>query len=814
MRRLTFNAVVLISILFAASFYLFIGINGQQCPTRADSITIEPDPSDPLSQTGSPIKHGEPGNDVVFTIWVKNDHDLEQRVLLTVLDGPSWLIAVTGSVDVPSGTSVEATVVISIPDDVLDPDENYAILIEGMGNITGDKDSLLLIVELDIAIDHDLVLLPYNTDTWTFKVYPGERTFVDISLTNLGNMKGNYDLEILEHISDWDVQFREDEESVTVQLDHGETGSEYRTRVMIGVPASSSPGETILLTIRSISVEADEFSTGTLYDEVFLTMEVIKGSMVTISPLKTLSKGDDFVDVTYELHHSGVVDAVLDFLPIIYQDERIQTGWDFLIAPESPLIVKIGEIKEVRMRITVPDRAFGYYDLKLDAVSNNADIIPGESIIYISPISDITISSLDGGPFDEGDNVTLITEVSNNGDLGRQALLDIEGVPEDYLLDVDPSMDLYIEAGSSVVVKITLYPNRDELEEPFMITLTVESPDDEISGQWVPVAQTFMNISYRDLPNIEVRRIFLSTEAIQEGEEIYVNVTIANIGNSLVDSVELTLYEITYSLSNNMVDNRSLSLAIGDVETLSFKWIATIYTKSLRATAVTYFQNPDIQELKTEDNDLRKDVWVRVQDRNDTISAAGEDGIFTPESAAVGGMGLGIIGALLVFFGSKDVFRYPFFLALGPLYSKLKPEHLLNNRLRKRIYVFVQNHPGEHFRSILTHLNLTNGTLAHHLYTLEKENLIRSQRDGLYRRFYPAGYQIDPTKVSLTAIQQRIIDLVNDEPGLSQKEISQNLELSNSTVNYNIKSMKEKGLLEVRKDGKSTRIFPSKDTNA
>jgi predicted transcriptional regulator len=144
----------------------------------------------------------------------------------------------------------------------------------------------------------------------------------------------------------------------------------------------------------------------------------------------------------------------------------------------------------------------------------------------------------------------------------------------------------------------------------------------------------------------------------------------------------------------------------------------------------------------------------------------------------------------------------------------LKPEHLLNNRLRKRIYVFVQNHPGEHFRSILNHLNLTNGTLAHHLYTLEKESLIRSQRDGLYRRFYPAGYQIDPTHVSLTAIQQRIIDLVKDEPGLSQKEISQNLGLSNSTVNYNIKSMKEKGLLEVKKDGKSTRIFQSKDMNA
>jgi len=150
---------------------------------------------------------------------------------------------------------------------------------------------------------------------------------------------------------------------------------------------------------------------------------------------------------------------------------------------------------------------------------------------------------------------------------------------------------------------------------------------------------------------------------------------------------------------------------------------------------------------------------------------------------------------------------------LIPLYSKLRPDHLLSNRLRRRIYVYVQNHPGEHFRSILVNLNLTNGTLAHHLYTLEKENLIRSQRDGLYRRFYPAGYRIDENRLNISPIQRKILDLIGERPGLSQKDISKELDISSSTVNYNIKALREKELIDIVKDGKMTRIFPPKDKN-
>jgi uncharacterized membrane protein/DNA-binding MarR family transcriptional regulator len=781
MRRLLTSAVVLIFALILAAGSLANLSYGHQAPTRADgTIDLIPDPADEISPTGSPVKHGVPGEDVVFNILVKNTFEREQRVIFTINDGPSWLIAVRGSIDVPSNTTAKATVTASIPDSILDPDATYAILVDGIGNITGDRDSLLLIIELDIIIDHELVISPYNEDEWTFKVYPGERTFVDLTLSNLGNMKGRYELRTGPHSSDWDIQFREGEEVLSIELDHGETGANYYTRLLIGVPASSSPGDKVALAVNSRSVDADEFSTGRASDTVTLNFEVIKGSMVTISPLKTMTTGEDYVDVSYQLHHSGVVDAVLDFLPSIYQDGNIQSGWDFTIAPADPLLIKVGETREIQVRAVAPDAAFGYYDLIMDAVSNSADIIAGESVLYIVPRSSITLDEINGGPFIEGEDIELTTVVSNNGDLSRQVVLEVSGVPEIYTIDVKPSMNLNIPPGQQVTVTLTLHTMEVGPLDPFEISITVLSPSDEIGSEWEQVAQVKRDINYMDLPNLEVRRIHISEPVTVEGREIYVNVTVANIGNVPVQTVDVILIEVSQKFSNKEFTRNTTSLQPGEVKTLSFRWTARVSARSIRAEVNSTIS---IKEIETDDNWMLEQVYVDPINDRPIQSSERDEGIFTPETAAVGGLGLGILGAILVFFGSKDLFRYPFFLAIGPLYSKLKPEHLLNNRLRKRIYVYVQNHPGEHFRSILTHLNLTNGTLAHHLYTLEKENLIRSQRDGLYRRFYPAGYQIDPGHISLTSIQQRIMDLVKEEPGLSQKEISQKLELSNSTVN-------------------------------
>ncbi|MGA1872581.1 MAG: winged helix-turn-helix transcriptional regulator [Thermoplasmatota archaeon] len=811
MKEAYVHVVVMMSVILVLGFLGTLEVSSEASPTRATgTVDLVPDPQDEISPTGSPVKHGTPGSDVTFTIWIRNTHPSEQRVVLNILEGPDWLISARGSVDVEPNSSESATIIASIPDTILDPNDNYAILVEGTGNLTGDSDSLLLLITIDITIDHELLLSPYNTDRRTFQVYPGEKTFVDVTLSNLGNMNARFEMTIQDNPLGWDAQFREGEEVLSFHLGHGETDSEYRTRIMVTVPASSTPGELLELTVISKSLDSEEFSAGKMSDSIVIGFEVVKGSTITISPLQTLVRGEDYVDVTYRIHHSGVVDSLVEPLPSVFREGKIQQGWDFLISPAGKILVKIGETREMTVRVTAPEEAFGYFDLLMDAASSSADVISGESVIYFLPRSDITISELTGGPFDQGDDVVLQTIVANNGDLPTQGLVTISGVPAGYSFEVDPSVDLSLDPGETVPLTLNIHSMEEVLYEPFDVTVSIHAPMDDGSGQWASVAETTRRIDYRPLPDLEVRRVYLSRDLVYEGEEIFINVTVANIGNIPAGGVEVLIYEIAFQLSNKLIATNSTSLAPGDIETISFRWTAKVYTKSIRAIVKT---PSGMEDMDPEDNEMRVDVYVERHD-NRLPTEKEDDGIFTPETAAAGGMGLGIFGAVLIFFGYQDIVRYPFWVAVTPLYSKLRPEHLLNNRLRKRIYVYVQNHPGEHFRSILTHLNLTNGTLAHHLYTLEKENLIRSQRDGLYRRFYPAGYQIDQGQVSLTSIQQRIVDLIKERPGLSQKEISQRLELSNSTVNYNIKSLKDKGLIEVRKEGKSTSIYPSQDLNS
>ncbi|MGA1866127.1 MAG: winged helix-turn-helix transcriptional regulator [Thermoplasmatota archaeon] len=811
MSKISVRAAALVIAFLTLAVLLSIDTGGEPSPSRAaGTIDIMPDPEDEISPTGSPVKYGSPGSDVYFTIWIRNTYSKEQRIVLNIAEGPDWLISATGSVDVLPNSSSSAKVIATIPDSIIDPNESYPILVEGTGNITGDRDSIILIVMMDVTIDHELVLSPYNMKARSFKVYPGEKTFVDVTLSNLGNMDGRYEMRIREHPSDWDVQFREGYEVLNFELHHGETGSEYRTRVMIGVPAASTPGEILDITILSSSIDALEFSEGKMSDHVVMEFEVVKGATVTISPLETLVKGEDYVDVDFQVFHSGVVDAVIEPVPAVYRDGILEKDWEFLIAPTGNILVKTGEKQEFRIRAIAPGGAFGHIDLKVDAISSNSDVIPGENLIYIEPRSEITLSELAGGPFDMGEEIILKTVVSNNGDLTTQCLAMVSGVPAGYSLEVEPGVDLSLDPGGSVLLTLRIHTMVESSGEPFDLLVSIHAPVDDGTGQWAPVAETSRRVDFRDLPNLEVREILLSSDIIKEGEEIFVNVTVANIGNIPTNNVEVLIYEIAWKYSNKLIANRSTYLGPGEVETMSFCWSAKIYTKSLRAIIRT---PAGIEDMDLTDNEKKVDVYVdRIED--DLPPTREDENYITAETAAAGGLGIGILGAILIFFGYQDLVRYPFFIALAPLYSKLKPEHLLNNRLRKRIYVYVQNHPGEHFRSILTHLELTNGTLAHHLYTLEKENLVRSQRDGLYRRFYPAGYQIDPGQVSLTGIQQRIIDTIKERPGLSQKDISQTLSLSNSTVNYNIKSMKDKGLIEVRKEGKNTRIFPVSGRNS
>lgn len=171
--------------------------------------------------------------------------------------------------------------------------------------------------------------------------------------------------------------------------------------------------------------------------------------------------------------------------------------------------------------------------------------------------------------------------------------------------------------------------------------------------------------------------------------------------------------------------------------------------------------------------------------------------------------GAGAVGIL----GGTEVGKYALFAATMSLYTRLTKKDVLDQETRGMIRGYIMANPGEHYNAIKRALGLKNGTLAYHLKTLEKENLIKSARDGRYKRFYPPSMKVPEEVITLNKAQELIMGQIIDNPGISQKELSDAVGLSTSTVNYHISVMANAGFVRVERKGKHTMCYPEDEAS-
>jgi len=126
--------------------------------------------------------------------------------------------------------------------------------------------------------------------------------------------------------------------------------------------------------------------------------------------------------------------------------------------------------------------------------------------------------------------------------------------------------------------------------------------------------------------------------------------------------------------------------------------------------------------------------------------------------------------------------------------------------MKQEILETVQENPGIHFRGIQREVDCSSTTLNYHINDLDfRERDIRG-----YRRFYP---QKIPEKFdrSLAALNHDVrgLMLYQMKEGVSQKALVGSLDLSKSTVSSHLKVLKEDGLVEEERDGRSKTLFLS-----
>jgi len=174
-------------------------------------------------------------------------------------------------------------------------------------------------------------------------------------------------------------------------------------------------------------------------------------------------------------------------------------------------------------------------------------------------------------------------------------------------------------------------------------------------------------------------------------------------------------------------------------------------------------------------------------------------------------IGAGVGAAILAgFVASTEFGKYGLSnIVFFPLYSRMKKEEVLDHFVRGQIYGYIAAHPGEHYNSLKDALKVTNGTLAHHLRTLEIRGFVKSARDGVYKRFYPVEMQIPRDKgIRLSDLQHHILGLIRGDGGPTQQQIADRLAVSQQAVSYNLRHLNREGLVRAERDGRATRYFP------
>jgi predicted transcriptional regulator len=136
---------------------------------------------------------------------------------------------------------------------------------------------------------------------------------------------------------------------------------------------------------------------------------------------------------------------------------------------------------------------------------------------------------------------------------------------------------------------------------------------------------------------------------------------------------------------------------------------------------------------------------------------------------------------------------------------------VLEHFTRGRIYEYIRNNPGVNYTTIKKSLELTNGTLTHHLNYLKGQDFIKFKNDGMYKRFYVKGIKIPDNGSKFNETQLKILGLITKRPGITQIEISKILKISDSTVSYNIKLLVNAGAVRIEKVWRSTKCYLRED---
>jgi predicted transcriptional regulator len=124
---------------------------------------------------------------------------------------------------------------------------------------------------------------------------------------------------------------------------------------------------------------------------------------------------------------------------------------------------------------------------------------------------------------------------------------------------------------------------------------------------------------------------------------------------------------------------------------------------------------------------------------------------------------------------------------------------------RQRVFSFIQDHPGIHYRELERITGINRGTLAYHLEILSQTKKIIAARSPGYTRYFENNGKYSGLEQKILSSlnndrKNTILHVLLDSPA-TLAELSARLNISHSSVAWHMKRLCREGIVSLQDDG-------------
>jgi len=713
-----------------------------------------------------------PGFRSPFDVKFINEGELEETLALSV--SSDWPVFISpATMVVAPGATAQAVMDVAVPS--LAAEGSKVVVDIAATTSDGMPYTWPVIVEAGMEVRIEL-----STPVHFKNIPPGGTTEFEINVANKGRSSSDVliNLRVVEGSGEWEATLAPpslylkglEEGTVTLTL-KAPQGTMAGTHIMVSVEGSDE-GRHVVEDVTVVGV-----------------VDPLVDVRATLEEARTSSIPGNVVHHTIKLENMGNTEEVVSFSSLVGSD---WPHFEFRLGEDrvSNVLLSPGEEATLVAGLTIPiGMPVGDYQASiLIADSKGAGELPVVIGVDLSSRVAMSTPSAVLEPIQRGADFDINVMNLGNGD--DSIHLTVGGLPEGFDYSFVGRDDQVIQVSKNeikeVLLAITVPRDFKGEEVPFNVTA--------LPGNGMPSVMLLL-IKVRP-PDLTVSDVQIKDiDGLRPGDLAFVSATIENIGRGPAYGVTVSM-----ELDGVIVDVKREPLNVlfqGNSYSVLFNWPVREGKHTLKVIV-----DPDGEIYEIDENNNAATI-------HKTINAAPAP-LVTVES-----VGVVMVGCLAMTFAaaggaaSTEWGKYKLFvLFVLPLYTKLKREDVLDHFKRGEVYGYIKANPGEHYNSIKKALAMKNGTLVYHLQTLEREEFVVSVSDGRYKRFYPKGMRIPKEKdITLNRIQEIILEIINENPGITQRDIAAEVGLSGATINYHIGVMLRAKVIDVLKKGRKTHCY-------